>query len=404
MQLRPILSTLRHHKLTSLLLTLQVAFTCAIVCNVAFMVAKRAERASVATGIVENELSVIHSSGIEKNENKQARNQADLAALRAIPGVTSVAAVSYSLPLNHNSSSRGVCPDQASLQRAMQQRSADGTSCMTPSIYDGTPGLIDTLGLHLVAGRRFQPDDYVVGMGHTPAVAIISSALARRLYPNQSALGKDMYLGHSVIRVVGIVETLLRPSLRDPGTEGDSMLWPQLPDLSGVTYLLRSAPGDRRRVLEAAEAALLKVSASRLIDPRRVQTYSQIRHDYFQRDTTMIGLLVASASGLLFVTALGIAGLANFWVQQRWRSIGITVGPPTSTMRARPRASTLCVARSRWHTAIERSTSGRHSRSSVARSSSTSTSMESPFTSKSPGMAITVEVARPSSIFASSAA
>ncbi|MDE2315287.1 MAG: FtsX-like permease family protein, partial [Xanthomonadaceae bacterium] len=42
-----------------------------------------------------------------------------------------------------------------------------------------------------------------------------------------------------------------------------------------------------------------------------------------ERDTTMIGLLIASALGLLFVTALGIAGLANFWVQQRARSIGI---------------------------------------------------------------------------------
>jgi putative ABC transport system permease protein len=37
----------------------------------------------------------------------------------------------------------------------------------------------------------------------------------------------------------------------------------------------------------------------------------------------MIGLLVASALALLFVTALGIAGLANFWVQQRTRTIGI---------------------------------------------------------------------------------
>ncbi|HEX7370442.1 MAG TPA: FtsX-like permease family protein, partial [Rhodanobacteraceae bacterium] len=50
---------------------------------------------------------------------------------------------------------------------------------------------------------------------------------------------------------------------------------------------------------------------------------TQIRAKYFQRDTTMIGLLIASALGLLFVTALGIAGLANFWVGQRTRSIGI---------------------------------------------------------------------------------
>ena len=323
MQLRPILSALRHHKLTVTLLTLQVAFTCAIVCNVAFMVAKRVQRISVTTGIAENELSVIHSSGIEKGENVQARHQADLAALRAVSGVVSVAAVSYSLPLNHNSSSYGVCPDKASLQRAMQQRSADATGCVAPSVYDGTPGLTETLGLHLVAGRDFQPDDYVVGMEHKPAVAIITRRLAQHLYPGQSALGKSMYLGDTVIRVVGIVDTLLRPSLRGPGTEGDSMLWPQLPNLSGVTYLLRSAPGDRQRVLKAAEATLLKVSPSRLIDPKQMQTYAQIRRDYFQRDATMISLLLASALGLLFVTALGITGLASFWVQQRKRSIGI---------------------------------------------------------------------------------
>jgi putative ABC transport system permease protein len=54
-----------------------------------------------------------------------------------------------------------------------------------------------------------------------------------------------------------------------------------------------------------------------------MKTYSQIRAQYFQRDTTMIGLLLASALGLLFVTALGITGLANFWVGQRTRCIGI---------------------------------------------------------------------------------
>ncbi len=94
MQIRPILSTLRHHKLTAVLLTLQVAFTCAIVCNVAFMVAQRVQRISVPTGIAENELSALRSRGIEQGENMQARQTADLAALRAISGVRSAVAVS----------------------------------------------------------------------------------------------------------------------------------------------------------------------------------------------------------------------------------------------------------------------------------------------------------------------
>ncbi|MEW9571219.1 ABC transporter permease [Rhodanobacter sp. Si-c] len=321
MQIRPILSTLHHHKLTAVLLTLQVAFTCAIVCNVAFMVAQRVQRISVPTGIAENELSAIHSRGIEKGENVQARHVADLTALRAIPGVRSAVAVSYSLPLNQSESSSGICPSKQALDRAMQRNSIDGSGCVQPASYDGTPGLIATLGLHLVAGRDFLPDEYV--SKGKPAVAIVTRALAEKLYPGQPALGQSMYDGDNFIRIVGIVDTLLRPALDKPGVDGDSMIWPQRPDDSSVTYVLRSAPQDRQRVLKAAEAALLQASPNRIIDPKQMQTYTQIRRTYFQRDTTMIGLLIASALGLLFVTALGIAGLANFWVQQRTRSIGI---------------------------------------------------------------------------------
>jgi putative ABC transport system permease protein len=321
MQLKPILSSLRHHKLTAMLLTLQVAITCAIVCNVVHMIANRVERISVFTGIAESELSLIPSKGIEKGENAQAQHAADLAALRAIPGVRSALAVSYSLPLNQDESTHGICPDKQALDRAIQLNSLKGSGCMEPSVYDGSPGLIGTLGLRLVEGRDFLPDEYVTK--GKPAVAIITRALAQHLYPGRSALGQSMYDGDNFIRVVGIVDTLLRPNLHAPGADYDSMIFPQSPDEAGVLYVLRSAPQDRQRVLKAAAATLVKVNPNRIINPRRMQTYSEVRAQYFQRDTTMIGLLIASALGLLFVTALGITGLANFWVQQRRRSIGI---------------------------------------------------------------------------------
>jgi putative ABC transport system permease protein len=323
MQLRPILSTLRRHKLTASLLVLQVAFTCAIVCNVVFMVVQRIERVSVPSGIAEAELSVIHSSGFAGDDNPQARQATDLAALRAIRGVRSAVAVSYALPLSHSDSSYGVCPDAASMKRAMQQRSSAGAGCLQPSMYDGTAGLIETFGLQLTAGRDFTPDDYVVGNAHKPPVAIITRALAQRLYPGQNPLGKSIYLDDAVIRVVGVVDRLLRPSMRTPAVDGDSMIWPQKPDRAFVTYVLRSAPEDRARILHEGRAALLAASPNRLINPERMEPYTEMRARFFQRDTTMIGLLIAAGLGLLFVTALGIAGLANFWVQQRTRSIGI---------------------------------------------------------------------------------
>ncbi|MEO7068100.1 MAG: FtsX-like permease family protein [Rhodanobacter sp.] len=321
MQLRPILSTLRRHKLTATLLMLQVAFTCAIVCNVAFMIVNRVQRISVPTGIAENELSVIHSASIEKGGNPLAQHTADLVALRAIHGVQSAVAVSYSMPLNQSENTTGMCPSKQALDRAMQLNSIKGSGCVEPSVYDGTPGLIGTLGLRLVAGRDFRPDEYV--SAGTPAVAIITRALAQDLYPGKQALGQSMYDGDNYVRIVGIVDQLLRPRLRTLGVDGDSMIWPQRPDSSSVLYVLRSAPQDRQRVLKAAAATLLKVNPNRLISSRGMQTYTQIRAKYFQRDSTMISLLIASALGLLFVSALGISGLANFWVQQRTRSIGI---------------------------------------------------------------------------------
>ncbi len=323
MQIRPILATLRHHKLTAVLLTLQVACTCAIVCNVAFMVVNRVQRISVATGIAETELSVVHSAGIGKDDNPWARHQTDLTALRELPGVKSVAAVSYSLPLDNSVSMYGTCADLAAMNRAMQNRSMQGTGCLQPSMYDGSPGLLGTLGLDFVAGRGFQSDDYVKD-DEEVSVAIISQAFAQRLYPGQNPLGKQMYVGPKhMVRVVGIVKTLLSPVLLGRGTDYDTMIWPRLPNDSSVDYVLRSAPQDRAQLLKAASEALLKLDPSRLINRDRTQTYEQIRARFFQRDRTMIGLLVASALGLLFVTALGIAGLANFWVQQRTRSIGI---------------------------------------------------------------------------------
>ena len=323
MEIRPILATLRKHKLTAILLTLQVALTCAIVCNVAFMIMHRMQRISLPTGIDEKALSVVAVRGIGKDGNPWVRHESDLALLRQIPGVESAVAVSYSLPLDQNIASYGVCPSQAALDRAMQRMSLQGTGCQQASTFDGSPGLLKTLGLELVAGRDFRPDEYVKGQKDV-AVAIISQAFAQHLYPGENALGKEMAVGSKhPVRVVGIVRTLLSPVLMNKGTDYDTMVWPQLPSDAGVEYVLRSAPQDRRRVLDAARATLLKADPSRIINPKRMQTYSQIRAQYFQRDTTMIGLLITSALGLLFVTALGITGLANFWVQQRTRTIGI---------------------------------------------------------------------------------
>jgi putative ABC transport system permease protein len=127
-QIRPILATLRHHKLTALLLTMQIAATCAIVCNVGFMIANRVEQIGVESGVDEAGLSMLISQSINKKENAQARHQADLVALRKIPGVSDAVAVD-TLPLGRDESSYGTCASAAIFDAAVAARSLDRPGC-----------------------------------------------------------------------------------------------------------------------------------------------------------------------------------------------------------------------------------------------------------------------------------
>jgi putative ABC transport system permease protein len=67
MDIRPILSTLRRHKTAAALIVLEVALTCAIVCNALFLVTQRVG-ISQTSGLAENELVFVRVSGIGKHQ------------------------------------------------------------------------------------------------------------------------------------------------------------------------------------------------------------------------------------------------------------------------------------------------------------------------------------------------
>jgi putative ABC transport system permease protein len=113
----------------------------------------------------------------------------------------------------------------------------------------------------------------------------------------------------------------VRPSSLSSGAEY-SFLVPIRPVVGdGSSYLIRTAPQERQRVLKAALAAL------KANDPRRVvieqRTWDDVRSEFFQNDRAMAGLLLGVCVALLVVTALGIVGLGSFWVAQRRRTIGV---------------------------------------------------------------------------------
>lgn len=315
MDIRPILSTLRRHKTAAALIVLEIALTCAIVCNALFLVSQRIEKISLPSGLAEKELVMVNVGGIGRQVDAMARTREDLAALRAIPGVTQVTTVNQ-LPFRRNSSSSGLS------HTADQEESS-----VNVAMYGVAENGLATLGLNLTSGRDFQASEYIaledVMSRKTKDVAVpilLNQATAQRLEPRGTALGKTYYMGDQAMHVVGIVEALATPVGWD-GNRTMSMVLPGRTAFGEGVYLLRTAPERRQEVLKAALAALERNDPNRLV--REKLTYEEQRNDYFKNDRAMVGLLVTVCVALLVVTALGIVGLASFWVQQRSKQIGI---------------------------------------------------------------------------------
>ena len=317
MDIRPILSTLRRHKIAAALIVLEIALSCAIICNAVFLISERVKRIDIPSGIAEQELVNVQLTGIGTDDNADALTREDLAALRGIPGVSAVA-VTNQIPFGNSSWNSGVTlqPDQK-------------VETLNATTYMGSEGLRATLGARLVAGRDFLPSEY---SDYDPTksgevlngVAIISRAMAKQLFPGKSGVGEVFYFGDDKpITVVGVVDTLIRPYFGPSDMKPhDSILLPvRAAYTMGGYYVLRTTPDQRERVIKDAAAVLERNSPNRIILEK--QTFDEIRADFFRQDRSMVWLLVAVCAALLVVTALGIVGLASFWVQQRTKQIGV---------------------------------------------------------------------------------
>ncbi len=315
MDILPILAALKRQKTAAALIAIEIALCCAIVCNALVLIAHRMEASRIDSGIAENELIRVATAGLGNAENPGLRMQEDLRALEALPGVRQAALVNQ-VPFFRSSWNTSV-----RMARDDQQSVAD------VGAYYGDERLLDTLGLRLVAGRNFTHDEIVTFEGlfageEGPRVAIITKALARTLFGDADALGKEFYPSETPARVVGVVERLIRPNIsEDPDFTGQSMILPIRMGGGYGFYLLRTAPQDRAAVIEAARAKLREISPNRIV--LSATTIEDLRSSYFEEDRVMAGLLVAVVVALLIVTALGIVGLASFWVQRRRRQIGI---------------------------------------------------------------------------------
>jgi putative ABC transport system permease protein len=322
MTISPILSALLRNKTGAVLVAVQIALSLAILANALHIVNVRQAVAARPSGIAdESSMFYISSRYLTRAsvEFDKAAQQRELGALRAVSGVASVATTSQ-MPLANSGSNNSV-----SLDRKQVKESA------LAAVYRSGDSLVSTLQLKLVEGRDFTPGDVLEvdaeASNELPKTTIITKALADKLWPHQSAIGKTLLYGTgepaAPTQVVGVVERLQSPwaQLSEDSEFSTILPYRGLGGDTRNTYAVRTEPGQRDRVMKEAEQALTKSAGVPVIV--KVKTTSGDRKERYRADVALSWMLVTVSFLLLVITASGIVGMASLWVTQRRKQIGV---------------------------------------------------------------------------------
>lgn len=297
----------------AILIALQIALTLAIVSNSMYLIKTRIDKIDRATGVQENELIFARIFYYGKDTDKKAQTDIDLEFFRQLPGVKNVTTAN-SMPLAGSNRTSTVC-----------YKASDPSDENCPSgvsIYHGRQTFIDTLGLELIAGRRFAEEDFKGTAdlsGVDSSVLIVTQEVADRYFPNGDALGKIVYMADKPQTIVGIVKKLQRPRWGVGGDEaGYSVI---APIKASPGYLvIRADAGSIASIKANLEQDIIKLNDSRVVIG--VRTMADLRDATYRNDSAIISMLIIVIALLVSITALGISGLVSFSVANRRKQIG----------------------------------------------------------------------------------
>lgn len=317
MEIRPILSAMRRNKVGPLVIAVQMAITVGILCNALFIIQQRLAFSHRPSGADEANVFAINNEWVGSPPDLAARTQADLAALRQLPGAVD-ATVSNSYVFGDSGSNEGVT-------LTAEQREPTASSAE----YYGDDHFLQSMGLRLSSGRNFNTDELLdkteYNDGVAAAHAMITRALAEKLFPGKDALGQVIYLppDKTPKLVVGVIDRLQVPWVSTWAAEfnDNSTVLPFRYASEYSSYIVSVKPGQVSAVMKAAEKVLMDASRARVLD--KIIALRDARTEAYKDDHGLAVILGVVCAALVAVTAFGIVGLTSYWVAQRRRQIGI---------------------------------------------------------------------------------
>lgn len=314
MAIKPILLSLLRNKFINSVLVVQIAMTMAVLSASTLVAVKTLEDWGMPSGMPHDRIIRIGAKMFDPTQSVEAAMHRDLERLNELDTVAAFTRSNFT-------------PVEAEEEINVYRSSSQEAEPEDTVVFAVDHHFLATFELELLDGRAFTAADEMVVEASQPErapVVMISQAMADALFPEESPLGKTLWLkkGADPVNVIGVYSNfMVGAGMNGLGKSYQSILRPNIVwnKTYGPQYFIRveSTPAEAMidilvtlfyqepgRYVYASE--LLKRAKKRMYDGRGSRAVTSLS----------ISLM------LVLIAAIGIGGLTSFQINQRRHVIG----------------------------------------------------------------------------------